>query len=126
MNYQLGYCNRPLIGEETSFIRNWPKWEWKYSASQPCLPIQRDCLAGIRIAFNLSCDITLQIVKTISFSTKLLISDRRNNLGDDIIEAIECLKTWSLAGFGFAGLGSESKTIENALKALEVYRHRQC
>ena len=54
-------------------------------------------------------------------STKLLISDRRNWLGDDIIEAIECLKSWSLAGFGFAGSRSEIKEMENTLKALEVH-----
>ena len=69
----------------------------------------------------MSCDITLLIGKTILFSTKLLISDRRNRLGDDVIEAIECLKSWSLAGFGFAGIGSEIKEMENNLKALEVY-----
>jgi len=38
-----------------------------------------------------------------------------------MIEAIECLKSWSLAGFGFAGIGSEIKEMENTLKALEVY-----
>ena len=54
-------------------------------------------------------------------STKLLNSDRRNRLGDDVIEAIECLKSWSMAGFGFAGIRSEIKEMENTLKALEVY-----
>lgn len=38
-----------------------------------------------------------------------------------MIEAIECLKSWSLAGFGFGGIGSEIKEMENTLKALEVY-----
>ena len=55
------------------------------------------------------------------FSTKRVISDRRNRLGDEVIEAIECLKSWSYAGFGFAGIGSEIKDMENTLKALEVY-----
>jgi len=57
----------------------------------------------------------------VSFSTKLLISDHRIRLGDDVIEAIEWLKSWSLAGFEFAGIWSEIKEMENTLKALEVY-----
>lgn len=32
-------------------------------------------------------------------SSKLLISDRRNCVGDDIIEACECLKAWQKEGF---------------------------
>lgn len=54
-------------------------------------------------------------------STKLFIADRCNRLGDDIIEAIECLKSWSLAGFRFAGSESEIKEMENTLNALEVH-----
>ena len=50
--------------------------------------------------------VTLLIGKIIQSSTKLLISDRRNHLGDDIIEAVECLKSWSMAGFRFAGIVS--------------------
>jgi len=69
----------------------------------------------------LSGDITLLIGKTLLFSTKLLISERRNRLSNNIIKAIECLKSWSLAGFGFAGIGLEIKEMENTLKALEVY-----
>ena len=38
-----------------------------------------------------------------------------------MIEAIECLKSLSLAGFGFAGFGLEIKEMENTLKALQVY-----
>lgn len=30
-------------------------------------------------------------------SAKLLISDRRNKLGADVIEAAECLKSWESA-----------------------------
>ena len=62
--------------------------------------------------------VTLLIGKIIQSSTKLLISDRHNRLGEDIIEAVECLKSWSMAGFGFAGIGSEIKEMENTLKAL--------
>ena len=68
---------------------------------------------------------TLLIGNTLQLGTKLLISDRRNCLGDDIIEAVECLKSWSMAGFGFAGIGSESKEMENTLQALEVYSRGQ-
>ena len=125
MNYRLGHCNIGLTGEATGIRRSWPKWEWKYSASQPCLPIQRDSLAGILLAFNLSSNITLLIGKTILFGTKLLIAGRRNSLGDDVIAAIACLKSWSLVGFGFAGIGSDIKEMENTLKALEVYSLRQ-
>jgi hypothetical protein len=32
-------------------------------------------------------------------SAKLLISDLRNRLGDDIIEASECLKSWVIQRF---------------------------
>jgi len=51
----------------------------------------------------------------------LLISNHPTGLWDDVIEAIECLKSWSLPGFGFAGIGSDIKEMENTLKALEVY-----
>ena len=29
-------------------------------------------------------------------SSKILISDRRNKLGDSVIQAVECLKSWGL------------------------------
>ncbi|KAF8533222.1 hypothetical protein BDD12DRAFT_762251, partial [Trichophaea hybrida] len=31
-------------------------------------------------------------------SSKILISDRRNILGDSVIQAVECLKSWEKAG----------------------------
>ena len=47
-------------------------------------------------------DILLVLVMSAEYervfsSTKLLISDRRNKLGADVIEATECLKSWELA-----------------------------
>ena len=71
---------------------------------------------------TLSFKINLLIRKKFESSTKLLISDSPNCLGDDSIEAVECLKSWSMAGFGLSGIGSEIKEIENTLKALQVYR----
>lgn len=34
----------------------------------------------------------------ISYSGKMLITDQRNQLADEVIEAIECLKSWRKAG----------------------------
>ena len=49
-------------------------------------------------------------------SSKLLLSDRRNRLGDDIIEACECLKTWECEGFL---ISSEILAVETMLLDLE-------
>jgi len=40
-------------------------------------------------------------------SAKLLISDRRNRLGDDIMEASECLKSWVEQGIIFGATESD-------------------
>ena len=40
-------------------------------------------------------------------SAKLLISNIRNRLGDDIIEASECLKSWIQQGLIFGATGSD-------------------
>jgi hypothetical protein len=37
-------------------------------------------------------------VERVLSSSKLLISDRRNHLGDDVIFAVECLKSLEKAG----------------------------
>ena len=50
------------------------------------------------------------------FSSKLLLSDRRNRLGDDIIEACECLKAWEREGFL---ISSEILAMETMLLDLE-------
>ena len=49
-------------------------------------------------------------------SSKLLLSDQRNRLGDEIIEACECLKAWERDGFL---LSQDVADIETALQGLE-------
>ena len=49
-------------------------------------------------------------------SSKLLLSDRQNRLGDDIIEACECLKAWEREGFL---ISSEILAVETMLLDLE-------
>ena len=51
-----------------------------------------------------------------SFSSKLLLSDRRNRLGDDVIEACECLKAWQREGFL---LSQDVEDMERMLGDLE-------
>jgi len=54
-------------------------------------------------------------------SSKLLLSDTRNRLGDDIIEACECLKAWEREGFL---ISSEILTVETMLQdSEEVSEH---
>jgi len=48
--------------------------------------------------------------------SKLLLSDQRNRLGDDIIEACECLKAWEQEGFL---ISSEILAVETMLQDLE-------
>ena len=45
-------------------------------------------------------------------SAKLLISDLRNRLGDDIIEAAECLKSWVKQGLIFGATESDMVKME--------------
>jgi len=49
-------------------------------------------------------------------SSKLLLSDRRNREGDDIIEACECLKAWEQEGFL---ISSEILAVETMLQDWE-------
>ena len=51
-------------------------------------------------------------------SAKLLISNVRNRLGDDIIEASECLKSWIQQGLIFGATGSDIVRMEQMLKDL--------
>jgi hypothetical protein len=51
-------------------------------------------------------------------SAKLLISDQRNRLGDDIIEASECLKSWVKQGFIFGTTESDMVRMEQMLRDL--------
>jgi len=51
-------------------------------------------------------------------SAKLLISHVSNRLGDDIIEASECLKSWIQQGLIFGAMGSDIVWMEQMLKDL--------
>jgi len=51
-------------------------------------------------------------------SAKLLISDLQNLLGDDIIEAAECLKSWAKQGLIFRATESDVVKIEQMLNHL--------
>jgi hypothetical protein len=46
------------------------------------------------------------------------ITDQRASLGDDIIEAIECLKSWARESLGY-GPGSQIDKVERMLRDLE-------
>ena len=53
---------------------------------------------------------------------KILIMDQQNRLGDEVIEASECLKSWEHAGLSYSSRsGSNMASLENTLKALEVH-----
>lgn len=49
-------------------------------------------------------------------SSKLPLSDQRNQLGDNVIEACECMKAWQRDGFL---LSQEVDDMENMLQRLE-------
>ncbi|KAF8534961.1 hypothetical protein BDD12DRAFT_894582 [Trichophaea hybrida] len=51
-------------------------------------------------------------------SAKLLISDLRNRLGDDIIQASECLKSWIQHGLVFGETESDMVRMEQMLQDL--------
>jgi len=51
-------------------------------------------------------------------SAKLLISNVRNRLGDDIIEASEFLKSWIQQGLIFGATGSDIVRMEQMLQDL--------
>jgi hypothetical protein len=49
------------------------------------------------------------------------MSDGRNQLGDDIIEAAECFKSWTNAALGEGGEGTDIEKIEYMLVALQLH-----
>jgi hypothetical protein len=55
-------------------------------------------------------------VERLFSSSKLLISDCRNSLGDDVICAVECMKSWEKAGVVES---NEVRKLEEMLRALE-------
>jgi len=99
-----------------------PRWHLIFSQYLPCQRIQKDFLAGI-----VPSSIFLIWIpgRTVEYShlrsSKLLINDRRNRLGDDIIEASECLKSWAACGIGYGGINSDVNRMERTSKALELY-----
>ena len=42
-------------------------------------------------------------------------------MGDDIIEASECLKSWAEESFIYGGPNSDVNRMQSILKALELY-----
>ena len=61
------------------------------------------------------------LIKGSTKSTKILLYDGRNRMGDDIIEASECLKSWAEKSFIYGGPSSDVKLMQSTLKALELY-----
>jgi len=55
-------------------------------------------------------------VERVFSSSKLLISDRLHRLGDDVICAVECMKSWEKAGIAES---NEVRKLEETLRALE-------
>jgi len=55
------------------------------------------------------------------YSSKLLLSNHCNRLGDDLIEASECLKSWASDGLVYGGINSDVNRMQRTLKALELY-----
>jgi len=57
-------------------------------------------------------------VERVFSSTGLLITDRRNRLKEDIIEAVECLKSWQKEGAGIV-MFKELDQLQDMLAQLE-------
>ena len=57
-------------------------------------------------------------VERVFSSTGLMVTDRRNRLKEDIIEAAECMKSWQADG-GLVGF-EETEQVRNMLEQLEV------
>jgi hypothetical protein len=51
-------------------------------------------------------------------SERYTITDQRSKLGDDVIEAIECLKSWAREDIVY-GAGSQVRQVESMLADLE-------
>jgi len=50
-------------------------------------------------------------------AAKITLSDRRRRMGDDVLEAVECLKSWQRDGM-IAATKEDIKTIEQMLAAV--------
>jgi len=98
------------------------QWRLTFSAFQQCRLIQNGYLAGILLLNSLYyLGKYMILIKYSTQSTKLLLSDRRNRLGDDIIEASECLKSWAQESFIYGGPNLDVNRMHSTLKALELY-----
>ena len=87
-NSYASYCNTDCINEKEydSLLQYWIQYE----SRSPQLA---------RFAFEmLSIPAMSTECERVLSSAKLLISDTRNHLGDDIIEASECVKSWMNQG----------------------------
>jgi hypothetical protein len=58
------------------------------------------------------------VASTDGYRGRYTITDQRSRLGDDIIEAIECLKSWAREDVVY-GVGSDVRKVEAMLKDLE-------
>ena len=98
------------------------KWQSTFLAFQRCQPIQNGYLAGTLLLNSFSYfSKYIILIKGSTKSTKLLHSERRNRMGDDIIEASECLKSWAEESFIYGGPNSDVNRMHSTLKALELY-----
>jgi len=57
-------------------------------------------------------------VERVFSSTGLMVTDRRNRLKEDIIEAAECMKSWQADG-GLVGF-EEVEQVRSMLEQLEI------
>ena len=57
-------------------------------------------------------------VERVFSSTRLMVTDRRNRLKEDIIEAAECMKSWQADG-GLVGF-EEVEQVQSMLEQLEI------
>jgi hypothetical protein len=80
------YCSQPPTAVEPSVSFNLIQWWWNNQSSFPTL--FQDALDKLAIpAMSAECE-------RVFSSVGKMITPERNRLGDDIIEACECLKAW--------------------------------
>jgi hypothetical protein len=58
------------------------------------------------------------VASTDGYSGRYTITDQRSRISDDIIEAMECLKSWAQEEVIY-GVGSDVRKVENMLRDLE-------
>jgi|GraSoiStandDraft_16_1057320.scaffolds.fasta_scaffold901338_2 hypothetical protein len=80
-------------------IRRYLVWLWTYSRSLQCQWSQREFLADMNL-----------VNSELIGSCKLTLTDGRNRLKTDIVEAVECLRDWLREG-----------TIQNIVRRQEEF-----